>query len=114
MAPLRQIAWVVARDVNRTVGGGIAAMELLRRTFAARGWMDLPTHSLVVAVSRLTPGTNILAYCTAAGWRLRGWRGSATGLAAASVPSSLIIFALSAALSRLVRYRLVQGALAVG
>jgi chromate transporter len=114
VASLRQIGWLVARDVNRTVGGGIAAMELLRRTFGARGWMSASTHALIVAVSRLTPGTNILAYCTAAGWRLRGWRGSVVGLAAASVPSSVIIFALSAALVRVVRYRAVQAGLAVG
>src|SRR4051812_2012057 len=114
MASLRELGWVVARDVNRTVGGGMAAIELLRRTFAARQWLDGRGHALIVAVSRLTPGTNILAYCTAAGWRMRGWRGSVTGLVAASAPSSIMIFALSAVLVRLVRYRAVQGALAVG
>jgi chromate transporter len=114
VASLRQLAWIVARDVNRTVGGGIAAMELLRRTFMARGWLDESTNALLVAVSRLTPGTNILAYCAAAGWRMRGWRGSAAALAAASLPSSLIIFALIATLVRVVHYRSVQAALAVG
>ncbi len=89
-------------------------MELMRRSFGALGWMNASTHALIVAVSRLTPGTNVLAYCTALGWRLRGWRGSVVALAAASVPSSIIIFVLSAALVRLVRYRAVQGGLAIG
>ena len=114
MPSLRQLAWAVARDVNRTVGGGNAAMELLRRTFVARRWLDDPTHALVVGVSRLTPGTNILAYCTAIGWRMRGWRGSVATLGAASVPSSILILALSAALAHVVQYRAVQAALAVG
>ena len=114
VSPLGQLAWLVARDVNRTIGGGYAAMELLRRTFGRRGWMSGSTHGVIVAVSRLTPGTNILAYCTAAGWRLRGWRGALVALAAASVPSSLIIFGMSAALVRLVAYRAVQAGLAVG
>jgi len=114
VTPLGQLGWIVARDVNRTVGGGYAAMELLRRTFVARGWMTGATHGVIVAVSRLTPGTNVLAYCTAAGWRLRGWRGSAVALAAASVPSSIIIFLMSAALVRVAAYRAVQAALAVG
>jgi chromate transporter len=114
MASLREIGWVVARDINRTVGGGNAAIELMRRTFAARGWIDAPGHALIVAVSRLTPGTNVLAYCTAAGWRLRGCRGSVAALVAASAPSSIIIFVLSAAVVRLVRYRAVQAALAIG
>jgi chromate transporter len=114
VSPLGQLGWIVARDVNRTVGGGYAAMELLRRTFVARGWMTGATHGVIVAVSRLTPGTNVLAYCTAAGWRLRGWRGSAVALAAASVPSSIIIFLMTAALVRVATYRAVQAALAVG
>jgi chromate transporter len=114
VSPLGQLAWVVARDVNRTVGGGYAVMELLRRSFGRRGWMRDSTHGVIVAVSRLTPGTNMLAYCTAAGWRLRGWRGALVALAAASVPSSIIIFVMTAALVRLVAYRAVQAGLAVG
>ena len=79
----RQLAWIIARDVNRTVGGGMASMELLRRSFETRKWVDASTHGLFVAVSRLTPGTNILAYCAAAGWRLQGWQGTLAELAAA-------------------------------
>lgn len=111
---VRQLAWIVARDVNRTVGGGMASMELLRRSFESRQWVDEATHGLFVAVSRLTPGTNILAYCVAAGWRLRGWRGTLAALAAASVPASLVIFGLSATLVRLDRYPFVRVALSAG
>ena len=111
---VRQLAWVVARDVNRTVGGGMASMELLRRSFESRQWVDATTHGLFVAVSRLTPGTNILAYCAAAGWRLRGWPGTLAALAAASVPASLVIFGLAATLVRLDRYPVVRAALSVG
>ena len=111
---VRQLAWIVARDVNRTVGGGMASMELLRRSFAAREWVDAPTHGLFVAVSRLTPGTNILAYCAAVGWRLRGWRGTLAALAAASVPASLVISGLAATLVRLDRYPAVRVALSAG
>jgi chromate transporter len=111
---VRQLAWIVARDVNRTVGGGMASMELLRRSFDARRWVDAPTHALFVAVSRLTPGTNILAYCAAAGWRLQGWRGTLAALAAASIPGSLIVSGLAATLGRLDRYAAVRVALSIG
>jgi chromate transporter len=115
MSPsLRQFAWIVTRDVNRTVGGGNASMELLRRSFAARRWVDAPSHGLLVAVSRLTPGTNILAYCAAAGWRLHGWPGTLAALAGASIPGALIVFALAATLVRLDRYPVVRIALSVG
>jgi chromate transporter len=76
--------------------------------------MDDNANAIIVAVSRLTPGTNILAYCTAAGWVLRGWRGSAAALAAASVPSAVMIYVLSAAVVRLIEYRSVRAVLAVG
>ena len=58
---LRELTWIVARDVNRTFGGGLASMELLRRTFIANGSIDESLNAGLVAVSRLTPGTNILA-----------------------------------------------------
>jgi chromate transporter len=108
------LAWVVTRDVNRTVGGGMAAMELLRRTFEARRWIDAQTHGVFVAVSRLTPGTNILAYCAAVGWHLQRWPGVVATLIAASIPGSLIVFALAATLGSLDRYRSVQIVLSLG
>jgi chromate transporter len=102
----------VARDVNRTFGGGIAAMELLRRTSMQRGWMHAADHALLVAVSRLTPGTNILAYCVALGWRMHRAAGSAVALLAASVPAAVIVFTVAATLVRVDRYRSVQVLLA--
>jgi chromate transporter len=89
-------------------------MELLRRSFVARNWLTDSTHAVIMAVSRVTPGTNILAYCTAIGWTFRGWRGSAAALAAASAPSSILIFAFIAVLTRALQYRAVQAGMAVG
>ena len=111
---IRQLATAVAFDVNRTVGGGHASIELLRRTFTSRGWLDADSHGLVVAVSRLTPGTNILAYCVTLGWRYHGWPGALAALIAASVPASLIVFLLTATLAQIDRYAVVRGLLAVG
>jgi chromate transporter len=80
----------------------------------ARGWLDLRTHGVLLAVSRLTPGTNILAYCVALGWRAQGWRGSAVALVAASIPGALLIFALTALVARLDRFAAVRALLAAG
>jgi chromate transporter len=111
---LRQLAASVAFDVNRTVGGGHASIELLRRTFTSRGWLDADAHALNIAVSRLTPGTNILAYCVTLGWRYYGWPGALIALVAASVPASVIVFLLTATLARIDRYAMVRGLLALG
>ncbi len=111
---LPELARSVAFDVNRTVGGGNASIELLRRTFTARAWLDDAGHGLFVAVSRLTPGTNILAYCVTLGWQHRRGAGALVALAAASVPASLIVFLLTSALVQIERYRAVQALLAAG
>jgi chromate transporter len=112
--PLSEIAWVMVRDGNRTLGGGLATMELLRRTGIDRGWFDEADNALLVAASRLTPGTNVLAYCVGLGWKLRGAGGAVMALAAASIPSAVAITVLSAALVRVDRYLIVRVLLAVG
>lgn len=98
----RQIFWIAARDVNSTVGGGMAGIELLRRSFTSRGWLTEQDYLLVMAVSRLTPGTNILAFCVALGWTFRRLAGSVAAVVGASVPSSIIILALSIVVVRMV------------
>lgn len=102
MPSLRQIFWIAARDVNSTVGGGMAGIELLRRSFTSRGWLTPEDYALTMAVSRLTPGTNILAFCVAVGWHFRRLAGSIAAVVGASAPSSLIILALSIVIVRVV------------
>ena len=81
---------MVLRDANRTLGGGLAAMELLRRTASRAAGCDDAEHGVLVAASRLTPGTNVLAYCVGLGWKLPGppARGGGAGGVVARAPSS--------------------------
>jgi chromate transporter len=109
---LQTLGWLVFYDVNRTLGG-LASMELLRRSLGARGWMTDEGHALFVAVSRLTPGTNILAYCVALGWQLAHWRGALVSLAAASIPASILIAVLSATLTRIDQLPVVRAIIAI-
>jgi chromate transporter len=88
-------------------------MELLRRTCTARGWLDPSGHQLLVAISRLTPGTNLLAYCVGLGWGWRTIAGAAVALAAASLPSAVIVSVLGAVVARTDEARSVQALLAV-
>ena len=111
---LRDIAWALCRDVNLTFGGGNPAMELIRRTFQRRGWLADADHGLLVAVSRLTPGTNILAYCVALGWRWYGWPGGLTAVVAGSAPTAALVLAIIVTLDEIDRYRSVQVVLAAG
>ena len=83
---LPTMGWQMVKDANRTLGGGMPAIEVMRRSFTRRGWLDDTGHGLLVAVSRFTPGTNLLAYC--AGWgghrRIGGMAVAASG---ASIPA---------------------------
>jgi chromate transporter len=87
---LMALAWIMARDANWTIGGGTATIEVLRRAFARRGWMTDAEHQQLFAASRVTPGTNLLAYCTALGWHARRWSGAIVTLVAASVPCTVM------------------------
>jgi chromate transport protein ChrA len=111
---LRELVTAVAFDANRTVGGGLVSIELLRRRFTARGWIDAATHALFIAVSRFTPGTVVLAYCVSLGWRFHRLQGAVLSLAVASIPASLIVFVLTVTLARIDRYATVRALLAIG
>ena len=111
---MRELVSAVAYEANRTVGGGLVSIELLRRRFTARGWIDAAAHGVFIAVSRFTPGTVVLAYVVMLGWRFHRWRGALLALAVASVPASLIVFALAATLAKIDRYAAVRTLLAVG
>ena len=111
---IRRLAWLVLRDVNRTVGGGLPAIELMRRSAGRAGWIDDRGHALLTVVSRLTPGTNVIAYAVGLGWSVTGWLGAFAALLAASVPASLIVAAVAATFVRVEQYPLVRLLIAVG
>ena len=98
---LGALAWIIARDANRTFGGGTASSEALRRTLVRRGWLSDDDHRQLYALSRLTPGTNLLSYCTAVGWHSRGIRGAIVTWLAASVPCSIVALGATVLYDRL-------------
>jgi chromate transporter len=89
-------------------------MELLRRTFIANGSLDEAGNAGLVAVSRLTPGTNILAYCVGLGWSLHRWAGALAAVTAASLPTSFVVCVLTIALVQIQDYPAVRMLLAIG
>ena len=108
--PLGTLAWLVTRDANKTIGSGMASIELLRRTLERRGWIDDREHGVLNAVARFTPGTNVLAYLAALGWSYHGAAGAAVAVMGGSVPGSVIVTSLTAAAATVDRWRAVRGA----
>lgn len=93
---LLSLSALFARYCNLTFGGGNPTTAVLMQELVEkRGWMERIQFGLCYALSRLTPGTNLLALCTAAGFVLRGWAGAVAALLASSLPSSLFVLAVT-------------------
>ncbi len=87
---IARLVWIFLRYANFTFGGGTATTVVIDQEIVERQKLvDRDTASLSYALARLTPGTNVLAYCTGIGWKMRGFPGALAALIAASVPCSL-------------------------
>lgn len=94
---LTEIASVFARYGNLTFGGGSATIGVLQHEIETRRpWINRDQFRLCFGLSRLTPGTNLLAFCTAVGWLTRGWSGAIVALIASSLPCSILAVAVTA------------------
>ncbi|HYI94958.1 MAG TPA: chromate transporter [Bryobacteraceae bacterium] len=114
---LGELFATMARHGGLTFGGGgptIAAVEY--ETIDRRGWLTREQFRLAFALSRITPGTNLLAFCTAVGWQVGGVSGSVAALIASSLPCSAVTVALTILLEFWQGYRwaavAIQGAAA--
>jgi chromate transporter len=95
---LAALAWVFLRVVNSTWASGSATIANIRRELVdERGVLRPEEFSLSFAMARIAPGTNVLAFCAAVGWRLRGWPGAALAVLALSVPAAFVVVALTLA-----------------
>jgi len=88
---LAKLTEVFFRIGNTTFGGGYITMIMLGRDMVGRrGWMTQDDYELAFSLARITPGTNIIAFCAAVGSLLRGWPGAILGVAAVTLPSALM------------------------
>jgi len=70
---------------------------LQRELVERRGWLSPAQYAMAFSLARITPGTNVLAFCAGAGWLVRGWVGAAIAVLATSVPSAVLAVWLSSA-----------------
>ncbi len=100
MPSLTQLAIVFARYANLTLGGGSATAATLHRELVEkRQWLTNDQFTLSFALGRITPGTNLLAFCTGFGWLLRGAPGAIIALLASSIPCGMLVAVLTGLLS---------------
>ena len=93
---LGRLTGVFGRVGNLTFGGGDPTMAALySELVTTRRWLAPETYGLVYALARITPGTNMLAFCAGAAWELAGWAGALLAVLAAAVPSAACVVLLT-------------------
>lgn len=98
---LPRMANVFVRYANSTLGGGSATTAVIHGEIVGkRKWVSEEQFALSFALGRLTPGTNLLAFCVGIGWTLRRWSGAIVALLAASIPCTAMVVVLTALFSR--------------
>lgn len=89
--PLRPLTGIFFRIGNTTFGGGDPTIAALQRELVEdRRAMAPEQFGVVYALARITPGTNMLAFCAGAGWMLRGWLGALIAVTVVTLPSAII------------------------
>ena len=81
---------------NMTFGGGdptLAAMH--SEMVATRRWISPEKYAVIYALARITPGTNLLAFCAGISWELMGWRGVIASLLAMTAPAAVVVVFLT-------------------
>lgn len=101
-----------------TFGGGNATTAVLQKSVVEeRGWISGTDFALAFTLSRITPGTNLFACCSAVGYLVRGWPGAIVCLVIASVPSSFVTALLTVGMDRMLAWpaavAMMHGAIAV-
>jgi chromate transporter len=88
---LGRLAEIFFRVGNTTFGGGFITIGMLGRELVeVRRWLSPDQYELAFALSRVTPGTNLIAFCAAAGALLRGVAGAVAAVVALTAPSAAI------------------------
>src|SRR5271170_6284378 len=86
--------------------GGDPTIAILQREFYKREWLSPEKFGVAFGLARLTPGTNVLAFCAAAGWYILGFSGALAAVLAITIPASVLVVWLTRAYDLTVRYPL--------
>jgi chromate transporter len=89
--PLARLARVFFVIGNTTFGGGNPTMAALQRELVERRrWITQEDYAIAYALARITPGTNVLAFCAAVASRILGLPGAIAAVLAVTVPSAIL------------------------
>lgn len=92
---LASLTGVYLKIGNTTFGGGDPTIALLQRELTGRGWITREDFALAYSLARVTPGTNVLAFCAATGARVLGLGGAFAAVLAVTLPSAILAVLLT-------------------
>lgn len=93
---LFKLVLIHLRVGNLTFGGGDPSLAALHSEIVAtKGWITAEQYTVIFALARITPGTNLLAFCAGISWELLGWLGAVAALLAMTVPASAMVVILT-------------------
>jgi len=92
-------------------GGGDPTIAILQGEFYRRDWLSPEKFAIAFGLARLTPGTNVLAFCAATGWYILGLAGALAAVLAITIPASFLVVWITRAYDLTIHYGL---ALSIG
>ncbi len=105
---LTSLTRLFARVGVTVFGGGDPTIAILQREFYQRAWLSPEKFAVAFGLARLTPGTNVLAFCAAAGWYILGFAGALAAVLAITIPASVLVVWLTRAYDLTTRYALAR------
>ena len=88
---VKKLTEIFFRIGNTTFGGGYVTIGMLGRELVdTRRWISAEKFDLAFALARVTPGTNLLAFCAAIGALICGMAGAVAAVVALTAPSSAL------------------------
>lgn len=94
---LYHLFFVYLKVGNLTFGGGDPTLAALQTEMVtSRGWLSTRVYALVYTLARVTPGTNLLAFCAGTAWELLGWPGAIAAVVAMTVPAAVLVLWVTA------------------
>ena len=97
---LGDFLYAFLRIGNSTFGSGTMMVTLLAEEMRDRHWLEQARIDLFFTLSRVLPGTNVMAFVASTAHAVRGWPGVALALTATSVPASAVMLILTLAYQR--------------
>ena len=88
---VKKLTEIFFRIGNTTFGGGYVTIGMLGRELVdTRRWISTEKFDLAFALARVTPGTNLIAFCAAIGALICGTAGAIGAVIALTAPSSAL------------------------